>query len=138
MIDIDGFNIFEHGVYERFARFYELYDWFIKADGRISLTFQDNGYVDNIDLFLTACLSGYRLYFTIDGSSVDKVLLSDVKQFKTLVDFYGGKITCQGKTINDIKPYLKTKFRNLQLLTINTYPGIDDKKQIIEYLTKYR
>lgn len=138
MIDIDGFKIFEHSVYNNFLRFYELYNWYKKADGRISLIFEDNGYVDDIDLFLTACFSGYRLTFTIDNSSVEKVLLSDTKQFKTMIDFYEGKITCQGKTFDEIKPSLKRKFDNLELIAVCTYPSIDDKEEIIKYLTKYR
>ena len=138
MINIDGFKIFEDSVYHCFFRFYELYDWYKKTDGRISLIFEDNGYVDDIDLFLTVCFSNYKLRFTIDGSSVNKVLLSDTKQFKTLIDFYEGKITCQGKTINEIKPSLKRKFHNLKLIAVCTYPSIDDKEAIIKFLTNYK
>lgn len=101
---------------KQFFRFYELYDLYIKKDGRRQLTFEDQGHVEDLETFLTGCLSNLSLSFNLDGSSVDWKLLNCPKKFKTMVDFYENKITCQGKLFSEIEQlYLKDRFKNMKI-----------------------
>lgn len=126
-------KLFDNMVMGQFLRFYELYDLYLKKDGRLSISFEDNGYVDDIDNFITGCISGIRLFFTCDYRSVDKVLLSNTKQFKTLIDFVENKITCQGLYFKDIEGYLRRRIMDLNI-TIDFMVHGDNNDDIIKFL----
>lgn len=61
---------------KQFWRFYELYELYTKADGHRQLTFDDFGYIDDIDVFLTGCISQLPIHFVFDGSTKDWRVLS--------------------------------------------------------------
>lgn len=103
--------------FSKIFRFNELVDLVNKKDGRRELTFEDQGYVENIDLFLTGCISRLHVHFYLDGSSVNWKLLNNQKQFKTMLDFHNGIIKCQDKFITEIEGYMRANFIQLQIHT---------------------
>lgn len=103
---------------QQHIRFNELYDLYTKADGRRQLFFEDKGYVSDVDLFITGCMSSnsVELYLTIDASTLDWKVLSGHEKVKTLIDFYENKIMCQGLFYKDLKPlWLKSRIKDLKI-----------------------
>lgn len=127
-------NIFSNDVRKQFFRFSELLDLYNKKDGRRQLTFEDIGYVDDIDNFITGCLSSFVLTFTLDGSTINWKILNGRKQFKTLLDFYDNKITVQGQYYKDIG-FFKSRIKCLQIETFVINPGADDYESIKKFLS---
>ena len=114
-------------------RFYELIDLVNKKDSRLELIFEDQGYVDDIDLFLTGCMSYLPIIFYIDGTSTTKKLLNCPKKFKTMLDFYNEKIKCQGQLITELQGYERARLRNAEIITYNILPGAEHRDKIIQY-----
>ncbi len=119
--------------YKMTYRFNELVDLVNKKDGRLELTFEDQGYVDDIDLFLRGCIYHLPLVFFIDGSTVNKKLLSCPKKFKTMLDFNNGLIKCQGNFISDLQGYEKHNFKNKAITSFVISPGAKDYEELIRY-----
>ncbi len=126
---------YEHVTRKQFMRWYEIVDLLNKADGRISLTFNDEGYVDDVEAFLTGCLSRFPLTFMIDAAGLEREVLYDVKKIKTLWDFYNNKITCQGLYFNDLEFYRQDWLKNLQIETFQINPCSQiEREQAIKFL----
>ena len=120
---------------KQFFRFYEIYELYTKKDGRRQLFFEDEGYVQDVDLFITGCLSGLPLYLTLDGSKTEWSVLNDVKKVKTMIDFYENKITCQGKLFKDLeKGWMKDRFHDLKIEAFVINPSASDYNQLKGFL----
>lgn len=123
----------EDNTRQQFFRFYELVDLYNKADGRRQLTFDDKGYVEDIDLYISGILSFLHIDFYIDGSSLDWKLINCTKRFKTMLDFYNGKITCHGKFIDELEGYMRYNFKNAKIRSTVINPGANNKDRITEF-----
>lgn len=129
------FEFFENVTTRRFYRWYELLDLFNKKDGRRFITFEDKGYVEDIDSFLTGCISGFPLVFMIDSSKLGWTLISDVKKFKTILDFNNGKITCQGLYYGDLIGYQRSRLNDMEIESFCILPCTNiEKENAIKYL----
>lgn len=127
-------NTFEHDIRKQFYRFSELYDLYVKKDGRLYLTFEDKGYVEDVDLFLTGCMSFYPCVFMLQQVGVEYRILNDVKKFKTLIDFYDNKIACQNILFKDIEQfYLRSRINDLKIEAWVINPGAGNLEEAIKY-----
>jgi len=119
----------------QFFRFYEIYDIYTKKDGRRQLFFKDEGYVQDIDLFITGCLSGLPVSLIFDGSKLEWEVLNGIKKIKTIIDFYENKITCQGKLFKEIEEgYLRDRFKNMEIDAFVINPGATDYDKLKDFL----
>jgi hypothetical protein len=127
-------KIYDNDTYMMHYRFYELLDLVNKADGRRELTLEDRGRVDNVDLFLTGCMSYFPVTIAMDGSTLNWRVLNGSKKLKTLIDFWNGEVTCQGKYISEIEGFLKTRVRNLEIVSHNIMPAAVNRNELREFL----
>ena len=114
-------------------RFTEIIDLINKADERRQLTFEDQGYVDDIDLFLKGCISSLPITAVLDGSSVDWRLLQGQKKIKTMLDFYNGLIKRQGKLYSQLEGYERHNFKWIKIYTVVVNPSYSDK-ELVDFL----
>lgn len=113
----------------KYLRFSELVEKFSKGE----LVFEDFGYVDDIDGFLTGCLSNLPNSFNFNlGRSY--VLIGELgcKRFKTILDFMDGRIKCQGLYYNEMEGYLRCRILDM-IIGCNMVLTSDDRVEVIEY-----
>jgi hypothetical protein len=105
-------NLPDTNITFRYFRFYELKDMFIKNE----LVFEDFGYVDDIDLYLTGCLVMCPNSFNFILKK-PYTLLGELgcKRFKTIIDFTENKIKCQGLYFNEIEGYLRHRILDMNI-----------------------
>lgn len=129
-------KIYDQDTYQNPLRLSELLDMYYKTNTNgLSLIFKDTGYVEDVDIFLTGCLSNLPLYLSLDSTKKEKELISGTKKFKTLIDFYENKISCQKIYHKNMEGYLKTRLKNLQIITYNILPNSENYKEIKKYLS---
>jgi hypothetical protein len=112
-----------------YFRFYELKQ---KLD-RNELIYQNFGYVNDADGFLTGCLCNLpnNFYFVL-GKPYILIGGNCNKRFKTIIDFVENKITCQGLYYKDIDGYLQDRITNLTF-DCNLILPSDNKDDLINY-----
>ncbi len=127
-------NHIENDIRKQHFRFIELLSLYNKSDCRRQLVFEDEGYVDNIDLFLTGCMSYLPVYLSMDGSTVLWQIINGSKKFKTLLDFVSEKIPCQGKYWYEIEGFQRDRIMNKQIIGYVINPSATHKELLIKFL----
>ena len=113
-------------------RFSELKTKFIKGE----ILFTDCGYVDNIDEYITGCLSNLPNNMNINmGNNKTYEILGELgsKRFKTILDFTENKITCQGLYFNEIQGYLQCRINDLVIVCNLVFNHSENKEDIVNY-----
>ena len=132
---MNKFILYDNITRKQFFRWHELMALVNKVDGRRSLVFEDQGYVSDTESFLTGCVSNFPLFFMFDSSTINWIVLHDVKKFKTLLDFYNNKITCQGYYYKDIEGYKRDRLANLSIESFCMNPcSREEREQTIKFL----
>lgn len=96
----------------------------------------DCGYVNNIDEYLTGCLSNFpnTLNINLGNNKTYEILgILGCQRFKTLLDFTKNKIPCQGKYFKDIDGYLQYRINYLLIGCNLIFNYSENKEDIINY-----
>ena len=56
------------------------------------------------------------------------------KKFKTMIDFYEGKLKCQGLSYKEIEGYLRHRFLWKEIKTFCVPAGADDRQELVNFL----
>src|SRR5574343_468896 len=112
-------------------RFSELKAKFEKGE----IFFTDYGYVDNVDEYLTGCLSNMPNIFNIDMLDKTYEILGELgcKRFKTILDFYDNKITCQGFYFKNVDGYLQYRISDLVIGCNLIFNHSENKQDLVNY-----
>ncbi len=127
-------KIISNDVRSQVLRLIELKDRLDRKYGRLSLVYEDMGHVEDVNGFLSGCMSNMPVVMTFDGSGAEWELLCGHRQLKTLIDFVEGRIEYDGMKFEEIEGYLRSRITWLKIHAFVINPTYDDKEEQRNFL----